>query len=236
MLSASERSVFRHASGTRRAGRQSPCVPCALALAVGAHVAGAGDARAAGADDATYGRVGGDLTLVGGLGVVAADGGPRGEAELRARYFETAGLFASYEDAPLFGSSAEPRRVFAAGLEVRPLFLFRWLDGHETSRAWLDLVVDSVGLELGAAFEQPAGAAFASRPGAQVGLAVEVPILPRATGPWIGLHGGARWSDSALAGGPTNGPDDRSLYLSITLAWHQVVLARAVDVGDGPVR
>jgi hypothetical protein len=209
---------------------------CAVELLVAAGVlAHAADGRAAGSD-ATYGRVGGDVTLVAGVGVVAADGGPRGEAELRARYLQTAGLFASYEDAPLLGSSAEPRRVFAAGLEVRPLFLFRWLDGHQTSNAWFDLVVDSLGLELGATFEQPSGASFASRPGAQVGLGVEVPVLATATGPWIGLHGGIRWSDSALAGGAINGPDDRSLYLSITLAWHQVILLGVVDVGDGPAR
>jgi hypothetical protein len=207
------------------------------ALLAGAFlVSGARVASAAGRTDATYGRIAGDVTLVGAVGVVAADGGPRGEAELRARYLETAGLFASYEDAPLLGSSAEPRRVFAGGLEVRPLFLFRWLDGHQTSEPWLDLVVDSVGLELGAMFQQPSGASFSSRPGAQVGLAIEVPILPRATGPWIGLHGGVRWSDAVLAGGPTNGPDDRSFYLSITLAWHQVVRLGAVDPGDGPAR
>jgi hypothetical protein len=206
----------------------------AAALVASAAEGIASEARAAG--DASYGRVRGDVTLVGGLGVVAADRGPRGEAEVRVRYLETAGLFASYEDAPLFGSSSEPRRVFAAGLEVRPLFLFRWLDGHETSRAWLDLVVDSLGFELGAAFEQPTGAQFAARPAAQAGLGVEVPVLAKATGPWIGVHGGVRWSDSTLAGGATNGPDDRALYLSITLAWHQVLLSRAVDVGDGPVR
>lgn len=188
------------------------------------------EALAAGGVDASYGRARGDVTLVAGAGAVVAQPGPRGEVELRVRYLEVAGLFASYEDA--LGSAAEPRRVFATGLEVRPLFLFRWLDDREASEARLDLVVDSIGLELGAAFEQPYGAAFSSRPGAQVGLMIELPVLASATGPWIGLHAGVRWSDAALAGGSTDSPDDRALYLSITAAWHQVVLTHAIDVGD----
>jgi hypothetical protein len=191
-------------------------------------------ASAAGGPDASYGRAVGDVTLVAGAGVVAAAQGPRAEAELRLRYLETAGVFASYEDGPLLGSAAEPLRVFAAGLEVRPLFLGRWLDGHETSGARLDLLVDSIGIELGAAFQQPSGGAFSSRPAAQVGLAIELPIFASATGPWIGLHGGMRWSDAALAGSSTGGPDDRSPYLAVTAAWHQVVLVHAVDVGDRP--
>jgi hypothetical protein len=184
--------------------------------------------------DATYGRIQGDLTAVVGAGATVADRGVRGEAELRVRYLETAGLFASYEDAPLLGSAAEPRRVFATGLEVRPLFLFRWLKGREASRAMLDLVLDSLGLELGAAFQQPAGTSFVSRPALQFGLMAEVPLFARATGAWLAVHGGVRWSDDALSGGPIAGPDDRSFYLSVTLAWHQVVLTHAIDVGDGP--
>ncbi len=190
------------------------------------------DAVAAGGVDASYGRVRGDVTLVAGVGMVATDRGPRGEGEVRVRYLETAGLFASYEDGPLLGSAAEPRRVFATGLELRPLFLFRWLDDRETSEARLDLLIDSIGIELGAAFMQPSGGSFSSRPGAQVGVMLEFPVLAGATGPWLGVHAGVRWSDEALAGGSSGGPDDRSFYLSITAAWHQVVLTHTVDMGD----
>ena len=218
----------RRGSRARRVGRSSTGV----LLSVGPR--GGREASAADSTDTSYGRVQGDLTAVVGGGATVAAGGPRGAAEVRLRYLETAGLFGSYEDGPLLGSQAEPRRVIATGLEVRPLFLFRWLKGHETSRAALDLMLDSIGLELGAFFEQPAGTSFESRPGLQLGLMLEFPLLARATGPWAAVHGGVRWSDSALAGGPTDSPDDRSLYLSITLAWHQVVLSGAVDVGDRP--
>jgi len=203
----------------------------ALSL-VGALALAASPASGDGAVDPSYGRVQGDLTLVAGLGATVAEGGTRPEAELRVRYLESLGLFGMYEDGPLVGASSEPRRVLVGGLEVRPLFLYRWLEGKETQRAWLDLAIDSFGLELGAVAMQPSGLPFASRLGVQAGLGIEVPILPDATGPWIGLHGGLRWSEAELTTGTVNGSDDRSAYVSITLAWHQVVVAHVVDVGD----
>jgi hypothetical protein len=195
-----------------------------------------GTARAQERPEPTYGRLQGDVTLVAGAGVVAAARGPRVEGELRLRYLESAGLFASYEDAPLVGSGAEPARVLAAGLEVRPLFLARWLTGREAQRVRFDLAVDSLGLELAATLAQPAGTSFGSRAGVQAGLGVEFPLLREATGPWLGLHGGLRWSDEALASGTAASADDRGVYVAITLQWHQVVLTHLVDVGDGPPR
>lgn len=190
------------------------------------------DARAQDTVDPSYGRIEGDLTLALGLGATVAPSGARGEGELRLRYLESAGLFAAYEDGPLLGGSAEPQRVLATGLEVRPLFLYRWLQGHEMQRAWLDLTLDSFGLEIAATWSQPAGSSFASQSGLQAGLGLEVPILPHATGPWIGLHGGLRWSQAALESGATSSPDDRAAFLAITLAWHQLIATHLVDVGD----
>jgi hypothetical protein len=189
-------------------------------------------ARADRRPEPTYGRVQGDLTLVGGAGAVVAARGPRAEGEVRLRYLESAGLFVAYEDGPLLASAVEPQRVLVAGLELRPLFLFRWLQGLEAQRARFDLALDSIGLEVGATFSQPQGRAFASQAGVQAGLGIELPILAQATGPWIGLHGGLRWSDAALASGQAGTADDRSAFLTITLAWHHVVLAHVVDVGD----
>ena len=187
-------------------------------------------ARADAAVDPSYGRVEGDLTLVVGAGAVVAGSGPRAEGELRMRYLETAGLFATYEDG--VGSSAEPRRVLATGLELRPLFLYRWLRGRETQRAWVDLAIDSFGMELGAAWMQPAGTAFASQAAVQAGLGLELPLVGEANGPWVGLHAGVRWSETTLATGSAPTTDDREAFLAITLAWHQVIVAHVVDVGD----
>ena len=204
---------------------------CAATVAFAAIVLRATSALGAD-DDPSHGRLEGDLAVVAGAGVAAVSGGARAAAEVRLRYLETAGVFATYEDGPLTGSGPEPIRVLATGLELRPLFLFRWLKGLETSRARIDLAVDSMGLELGAVFLQPSGGAFASIPGLEVGLGVELPILSRASGPWIGFHGGLRWSDQALGSGQIRGPNDRSAYLALTLAWHQMIVVHAVDAGD----
>ncbi len=191
----------------------------------------AGDAWAEGVEP-SYGRVAGDVTLVAGVGAAVASGGPRAEGELRARYLETAGVYGTYEDGAIVGSSAAPRRVVAAGFELRPLFLYRWLQGHETHRARLDLAIDSIGLELGLTWQQPQGGSFDSSPGFEVGLGLEVPLLVDATGLWVAFHGGIRWSDETLASGLVATPEEREVYLSVTLAWHQLVAVHLVDIGD----
>jgi hypothetical protein len=182
--------------------------------------------------DTTYGRIDGDIGIVVGVGVTVGPQAPRLTADLRFRYLDTAGLFFTYEDGAMFGTAAEPVRVLAGGLEIRPLFLGRWLTGRELGIARLDLALDSLGIELGGFFAQPQGETFGERPGLQAGLAIELPLLARASGPWLGFHGGIRYSDNALGGGPTTDPADRALFLSITLAWHQIVGAHTVDPFD----
>jgi hypothetical protein len=182
--------------------------------------------------DTTYGRIEGDLGLVLGLGVAVGPHAPRAAVDLRVRYLETAGLFFTYEDGGLFGNGADPVRVLAGGLELRPLFLARWLKGWELGSPRVDLLIDSLGLEIGGFFAQPVGATFGERPGLEVGLGLELPILAHASGPFLGLHGGLRWSDSVLGGGEVQDSSDRALFLSITLAWHQIVGGHAVDLND----
>ena len=200
----------------------------ALAFACVAWTAGA---RADEQTEASYGRVRGDVVLVVGAGTVVAPRGVRGEAELRARYLDSAGVFATYEDGASLASGVEPGRVLSAGLELRPLFLFRWLQGKETGNPWFDLVVDSFGLEAGATLSQPSGEGF-EQAGLQLGVGLEVPFLPSASGPWLGLHAGLRWSDNAIASGQVSDADDRSAYVAVTLSWHEVMLTHLVDVRD----
>jgi len=192
----------------------------------------AGAAHAGDDTDTSYGRIEGDVSASVGVGATLGPRGPRAAADLRLRYLWTAGLFATYEDGPIFGSASDPRRVFATGIELRPLFLARWLQGLETGNGYLDLTIDSFGLELGAVFMEPVGRSFGSRPGLQAGVGLQIPFLPHATGPVIGVHGGARWSDAALAGHAVDGPSDRSLYLLVTIAWQQAFSAHVVDLGD----
>jgi hypothetical protein len=182
--------------------------------------------------DATHGRLDGDLAFAGGVGSTFGPRGPRASADLRFRYLSTAGIFGGYEDGPLVGSSSEPRRAVAFGVELRPLFLARWATDRELGIPRLDLLVDSLGLELGAVFTQPVGAHFAARPGLQAGLGLEVPFFATATGPLLGLHGGVRWSDAALSGGPLDGPADRALFLTAVVAWQQLFGGHVVDFDD----
>jgi hypothetical protein len=189
------------------------------------------EARADGRAEATYGRVAGDITLAAAVGGALASGGPRVEGELRMRYLESAGVFATYEDGS-FVAGADPRRVLAAGFELRPLFLARWLRGHETEQPFFDLTIDSIGIELGATLLQPAGGSLGSRSGVEVGLGVELPLGTEAAGPWIGVHGGVRWSDQALASGRIDGASDREGYVALSFAWHKVVETHVVDVSD----
>lgn len=186
-------------------------------------------AVAVAAKDTTYGRIDGDLTLVFGAGVTVSPRGAAGTLDVRARYLDTAGVFVSYDEG--FGGPVEPTRVLAMGIEVRPVFFSRWLTDSELGIPYLDLIVDSFGLELGAAIVQPKMGDFADRIALQFGVGLEIPILPRANGPWIGLHGGARFSDKGLSR-EIQTPLEQSAFLSITLAWHQVIGTHAVDIGD----
>lgn len=183
-------------------------------------------------DDPSHGRIDGDVSVVVGLGTAVAPQGVRGEGEVRLRYLDTAGAFATYEEGALFASTAQPQRVLTSGAELRPLFLARWLRGYETRSVRFDLAVDSLGFELAAVFAQHAGGAFASDLGVQVGLGLEVPLLERPSGPWVGMHGGVRWSDAALASGVVHGATNRAGFLVVTLAWHELVVAHLVDLGD----
>jgi hypothetical protein len=183
-------------------------------------------------EEPSHGRIDGDITLVGGLGAAVTPRGIRAAADLRLRYLDTAGIVVTYEEGGLFDATTEPQRLLTAGLELRPLFLGRWLQGYETRSAGVDLVLDSLGIELAAVFAQHAGGPFASDMGVEAGLGLEVPLLGVASGPWIGLHGGVRWSDAALASGMVRDATDRAAFVALTLAWHQLFQAHIVDLGD----
>jgi hypothetical protein len=180
--------------------------------------------------DTADGRVDGDVGIVVGLGITL-DQQPRAASELRVRYLDMVGVFVTYEDG--FGAAGvDPARVLATGMEVRPLFLGRLVTGNELGIRWADLVIDSFGLELGGFFQQPALGSFASRPGLQAGLGVELPLFGKVKGPWLDVHGGVRWSDDAIEGRGHVGPSDGALFVSFTLAYHHIFSTHLVDLHD----
>lgn len=211
-----------------------PRLPLAAALSgvLAASAVASAEERPGRGRDASHGRFDGDLGVAGAVGMTVGPRGPRAGGDLRFRYLSTAGLFATYEDGPVVGSKAEPRRALALGVELRPLFLARWATGRHLGAPRLDLFVDSLALELGAVFVEPAGARFGARPGLQAGLGLELPFFASASGPFAALHGGVRWSDVALSGGPLEGPSDRAFYLTVALGWQQLFGGHVVDLGD----
>jgi len=184
--------------------------------------------------DGAYGRLAGDVTLVTGLGggYVLANDRPFFSADVRARYIDAAGALLFYEEADAFRKATEVgtlRRAFGAGIEFRPLFPIRFLKAWESGRGFVDLVLDSFGLELAAYFAAIEGSS-AQRPGIHVGLGVEAPLAGGANGPWVRLGAAVRWTSARLEGDTM--PASRVAVLTIGLAWHQVIGSGAVDRHD----
>ena len=179
--------------------------------------------------DTSYGRVDGDIILSFGLGTTITPRSPMGTIDLRARYLDTAGVFVTYEEG--FGGPAQPARVLVIGAEARPLFWVRWLADKEIGVPFVDLLIDSFAFELGVAMLQPQTGHFADRFALQAGIGLEAPLFGRAQGLWIGLHGGARFSEIGLAWERQTALE-QSAYLAITLSWHQPIKTHAVDIGD----
>ncbi len=213
-------------------------------VAIGLIVSTQRPARAAPGDggDGAYGRLAGDVTVVTGVGAGVVAGTARTEArpfaagDLRLRYLDAAGVSVSYEEADALGRASEPgaiRRALLAGVELRPLFPVRFFKGQQTGARFLDLVVDSIALDVGT-WWSARRASDVDRPGFYLGTALELPITGEATGLWLRLAGTLRWSSPRLEG--EGDPGGRVFALGVGLAWHQVVGPLLVQRGDAPLR
>jgi hypothetical protein len=204
----------------------------ALACAAAA-VLSAGTAHARSGDGA-YGRLDGDLDLSFGVagGAIVSPGRGVLAADARVRYFEAAGVVLQYEDTAPFGAAKAPGDYVRGGLvgvELRPLFPVRFLKARETGNAFGDLLLDSIGVEVGAWWSSIEGRSV-GRPGLHLGLGVEVPLASQASGPWLRLGGALRWTAPRLEGEPA--PGSQVVLLTLGLAWHQMVGAHVIDAGD----
>ncbi len=143
-----------------------------------------------GAGDGLYGRFDGDVWLAAGLGAgaVVDHGAARDGStlELRARFLDSVGPFAFAQAEGLAGSGAA--WSIGGGLELRPLFLARFLTNNSLGREWLDVLIDSLGLELGVVALSPAQRAQAAL---VFGGGLEVPLVLGAVR--ISLRVGVRW-------------------------------------------
>lgn len=206
--------------------------PCSAAL-VAALVVSA--PRAAGADDGAYGRLDGDLDLSIGAGVAVAAGAPGLAARASAVYAQMAGLYLGYADA-LGQQDALVDRSIAAGVALKPLFWGRFANELERGPAHLDLFIDSFVFEVGAFWAAPRGRDLVVDPGLEIAAGFGFPILADATGPFIEVRGAMRYRREDLAGTSAADAGERGAMLTITLAWHHVVMAHIADAGDRVLR
>lgn len=171
--------------------------------------------------DTVYGRFDGDLVISAGIGGGIAIHDRRHpdvlgttSLELRARLLDTGGIVI----APEWRPEGDSRVIL--GIDLRPLFLVRFLLLQESGDRYLDLFVDSIGIDLGAAItplDQDLGLAIA------FGWGLDVPLwIPeRGLGGSIALRLSGRYV-GALPGdqlAPRGGTDDVALLGVLTIRW-----------------
>jgi hypothetical protein len=202
---------------------------CAAALAFVLVLASSAPALAE--DDGAFGRLDGDLLLQLGAGPAFGTGGPALGVDVALLYLGSAGVYAYYTDA--LGSDApHVERSIAVGAELRPLFLGRYAKDMETGPPRLDLFVDSLAIGLGAVWDAPHDAGLARHPGLELALSLDFPFFEDATGPFIGVRGALRWRAVDLSGEGEGDILDRGAFVALTVAWHHVFGAHAVDAFD----
>jgi hypothetical protein len=202
--------------------------------------------------DGVYGRFSGDLELRAHAGVGFAQGGPSFAANVTALYISSVGIYVNYMDAAGSTAPTVPRSV-STGLHLSPLFLIRGALNGEHGPAFVDLLIDSLGFELGPAWSatrsftvlvsgappampQGTSSSFDETPGIEAALSLSVPLFARASGLFLGVRGALRWRPSDFAPTASTSVADRGGYLMLTLGWHQVLDVHLVDAGDRVVR
>ncbi len=177
-------------------------------------------------DDGVWGRFGSDLVLsIGanagvGLGdpVVSARGSSDPtfslDVELRLRVIDTAGIVIAPEWRP-DGAS----RLIAA-IDLRPVFLARFLFGFTSGDRYVDLFLDSLGFDLGATIFAPDGRVAVAW---AIGFGADVPLWvpPEITGA-VALRLAARWTGAGTADvwGPNRAVDDWTIHAGLLVRFY----------------
>lgn len=186
-------------------------------------------------DDGAYGRYDGDLDLRMGAGAAIMQEGPALSAFASALLLSSAGVYVHYADA--FDDARRVPRSISTGLVIEPMFLARTAFNMQIGSGRLDLAIDSFAIGLGVYWTIPRLPTNPmNEPGLEFSLGFGLPFLPSASGPVLGIRGALRASPAAMAGNEKFGLVDQGAYLSITLAWRQLVSAHLVDARDRAVR
>ncbi|HKQ71391.1 MAG TPA: hypothetical protein VJT73_18735 [Polyangiaceae bacterium] len=184
--------------------------------------------------DGVYGRLDGDVDIALAAGPAWSQGGASGALFGRFSYLQTAGAYVAFTDS-LGSDSAVPRRSFGLGVSVRPFFLPRWGLDLQRGPAILDLTIDSTTIDLGVLWPSDPTGHLTEKPGVELALAVEVPLVGRAAGPFLGARGALRWSGPELAYGSDH-PRGIGPAIFATVSWHLLADAHLVDAGDRLMR
>ncbi len=143
--------------------------------------------------DGVYGRFDGDLVYglyVGGrLGTANA-----GALQGSLHDFSSIGLVGTLTHD--LGADTAERFSLSVELDIRPLFLPRWALDLEHGPAWLDLLIDSVGIGIGGYWGSPLGGEFGDTKGVLGSLSLGLPLMAQAEGLWLRARGARRFNDA----------------------------------------
>jgi hypothetical protein len=163
------------------------------------------------------------LALGAGGGVASPEVGPAqalATLELRARVLDLAGPFVVYRAAP----STAFEHALLVGVEIRPFFPALLFTGASTGQEWVDLFVESIGVDLGGAFRLDGEL----RASLVVGITIELPLLLPSRSPTrVGLRLEARRIDARRSFRNVDSAVDRSAWDAVAT----VVVAFPVRVG-----
>lgn len=143
--------------------------------------------------DGVYGRLRGDTALSieagGGVGFVPDGVRPNIEVTARARYLDMTGIFLAYDNAP----GASRFDALSGGFDLRPLMFARIFSDWEHGPRFLDLMLDSIGVDFGIAWVRP-GEVWNAGSGLSFlfGGGVDLP-LAWSNGTGLALRVSARW-------------------------------------------
>jgi hypothetical protein len=161
-----------------------------------------------------YGRLGGNTDASLKLGGLISHSRLSASVGASAHYYSLLGITGDYSES--LADDAGQRLSFSVGSELRPLFLPRWLLGKQSGPAWLDLALDSICVGFGAYFSKVAAPDEDTR-GVWMSLGMGLPVIGRASGPWLELRALRRWPDL-----DTTGADAHNALL-LYFSWHQLV-------------
>lgn len=172
--------------------------------------------------DGVYGRLRGDLALsvevLGGAVDTGAWSGI-GSVAVRARALDMVGAVLGYDRS---FSAARFDHLFLA-VDFRPAFFARWSYDFEHGPGWLDLLVDSIGIELGAAWLRP-GSSDASGVGFVLGGGVDLPLHIGESTLWS-LRLATRYISAQSWNAQGTGRDDSSVEVLAGLVFRGMVHA-----------